>query len=191
MPGAEKTVVDKPAFGEIVEGIDIPVFNERAVRAAAGLLVVFGAWAWVTAYFTGDPSLLRAFGFVFFLDMIIRLTLSHHASPSMALGALIVRWQRPEWVGAAQKKTAWWLGFGLAFTACMGFGWLNFPLPVMLALCGVCLTFLFLEAAFGICVGCELHRLVSRTPPELCPGDRCTYTPPKRGDAHVFDERYS
>lgn len=185
MATSEKAASEKPDFGEMVEGIDIPVFNERAVRAAAGLLFVFGAFAWATAYFTGDVSLMRAFGFVFFVDMIIRLTLSHRFAPSMALGALIVRWQRPEWVGAAQKKTAWWLGFGIAFTACMGFGWLSFPLLWMLVLCGVCLTFLFLEAAFGICVGCELHRIFAKTPPQLCPGDRCTYSPPKRGEAHT------
>jgi hypothetical protein len=182
------TTVQKPDFGEAVEGIDTPVFNERTVRAAAGLLFVFGAWGWMTAFFTGDVSVMRAFGFIFFIDMAIRLTVSHRFSPSMALGALAVRWQRPEWVGAAQKKTAWWLGFGIAFIACLGFGWLGFPLIWMLALCGLCLAFLFLEAAFGICVGCELHRVFSKTPPELCPGDRCTYTPPKRGEAHSIQE---
>jgi hypothetical protein len=185
MSESEKAIAGKPDFGEMVKGIDIPVFNERAVRAAAGLLFVFGAFAWSTAFFTGDVSLMRAFGFIFFIDMIIRLALSHRLAPSLALGVLIVRWQRPEWVGAAQKKTAWWLGFAIAFTACMGFGWLNFPLLWMLVLCGVCLAFLFLEAAFGICVGCELHRVFSKTPPELCPGDRCTYTPPQRGEPHT------
>jgi hypothetical protein len=185
MASASADTSEAPDFGERVDGIDIPVFNERAVRAAAGLLFVFGAWGWMTAYFTGNPSLMRAFGFVFFLDMIIRLTMNHRFAPSMALGSLLVRWQRPEWVGAAQKKTAWWLGFGIAFTACMGFGWLSFPLTWMLVLCGVCLTFLFMEAALGICVGCELHRIFAKTPPELCPGDRCTYTPPKRGEKHT------
>jgi len=188
MGESNKTADTQPDFGEKVDGIDTPVFNERAVRAAAGLLFLVGAWGWMTAYFTGNVSLMQGFALLFFADMIIRLTISHRFAPAMAIGSLVTRWQRPEWVGAAQKKTAWWLGFGIAFTACMGFGWLNFPLTWMLVLCGICLGFLFLEAAFGICIGCELHRLLSKTPPELCPGDRCTYTPPARGVAHSIHD---
>ena len=184
MSDSPATAAQKPDFGEVVVGIDRPVFNERAVRAAAGLLFLLGFSGWMTAVLTGDAGLLRAFGMVFLVDMALRLTVSHRVAPSMALGGLLVRWQRPEWVGASQKRFAWWLGFGIAFFGCLGFGWLGFPLTWMLVLCAVCLGLLFLEAAMGICVGCEIQRLFSRTPPELCPGDRCRYTPPKRGEAH-------
>lgn len=184
MSSPAPTTPAAPEFGEAVEGIDIPVFNERAVRASAGLLFLLGSAGWVAAFFTGEVSLMRAFGVVFLIEMMMRLAVSHRFAPAMALGSLLVRWQRPEWVGASQKKTAWWLGFGIAFIGCLGFGWLGFPLAWMLVLCGLCLTLLFLEAAMGICVGCELHRLFAKTPPELCPGDRCSYTPPKRGESH-------
>jgi hypothetical protein len=113
------TETQQPDFGEKVEGIDIPVFNERAVRAAAGLLFVVGFSAAATAFFTGDIQPLRGFGILFLIDMGIRLTLNHRFAPSMALGSLIVRRQRPEWVGAAQKRLAWGIGFGMAFVGCL------------------------------------------------------------------------
>ena len=51
--------VDAPDFGERVDGIDVPVFNERAVRAAAGFLFVFGAFGWMTAYFQFNATILE------------------------------------------------------------------------------------------------------------------------------------
>lgn len=167
-------------FGERVEGIDIPVFNERAVRAAAGLLFLIGFSAVAHAYFTGDFQPVRAFGVLFLIDMGIRLGLNHRFAPSMALGALIVRRQRPEWVGAAQKRLAWGLGFAMAFVGCLGMGWFGIQNEVMLLWCSFCLGLMFLEAAFGICVGCELYRLFAKEKPQLCPGGVCDYTPPSR-----------
>lgn len=171
---------DSPDFGERVEGIDIPVFNERAVRAAAGILFVAGFTAWNYSWYTGDVQPLRAFAITFLIDMGVRVAVNHRFAPSMALGALIVRRQRPEWVGAAQKGLAWWLGFGMAFIACLGIGFGGLPAAFMFAMCGFCLFLMFLEAAFGICVGCELYRRFSKTPPQLCPGDVCNYDPPTR-----------
>jgi len=48
---ATQDTPDAPAFGERVEGIDIPVFNERAVRASAGLLFLVGFIGWMTAFY--------------------------------------------------------------------------------------------------------------------------------------------
>lgn len=173
-------VDEKPSFGERVPGIETLVFDERAVRASAGILFLLGFFGWMTALYTGNFQPLRAFGALFLIEMLIRLTVNHRFAPAMALGSLIVRWQRPEWVSATQKRFAWTLGFGIAFVGCLGFGWLGFPGIWMLVLCGVCLSFLFLEAAMGICVGCELQRVFSKTPPEMCPGDRCAYNPADR-----------
>ena len=174
------TTAEAPAFGEKVDGIDIPVFNERAVRASAGLLFLVGIVGWMLAFTTGNFQPLRAFGALFLIEMVMRLAVGHRFAPSMALGSLLVRWQRPEWVGASQKRFAWWLGFGIAAIGCTGFGWLGLPGWLMLSLCGLCLSLLFLEAAMGICVGCELQRLFAKEPPQLCPGDRCSYTPGDR-----------
>ncbi|TFD54429.1 DUF4395 domain-containing protein [Cryobacterium frigoriphilum] len=169
-------------FGERVDGIDIPVFNERAVRASAGLLFLVGMVAFMTAALTDNFDPLRAFAFIFMVDMMLRLFVSARYTPSMFLGALMVRRQRPEWVGADQKKLAWTLGLGLAFTSCVAMGLLGLDETVTLILCGLCLGILFLETAFGICVGCSLYRIFARTKPQLCPGDTCTYVPLTRAE---------
>lgn len=178
MSASESTV--EPAFGERVDGIDTPVFNERAVRAAAGVLVLPGLLAFMTAALTNDFDPLRAFGMVFLLDMTMRLFVSTRLAPSLALGALIVRRQRPEWVGAAQKKLTWQLGLGMAAASCVLTGWFGIEGVLLLWLCGVCISLLFLETAFGICLGCSLYRILAKEKPHLCPGDTCTYTPAVR-----------
>lgn len=175
-----ETSTKDPSFGERVEGFDIPVLNERAVRASAGILFLVGFIAVNYAFYTGDFQPVRGFGLLFMIDMGIRIGLDHRFAPSMVLGALIVRRQRPEWVGAQQKLLAWSLGFGMAFVACLGMGFLGLQNEYMLLFCSFCLALMFLEAAFGICVGCELYRVFAKTPPQLCPGDVCDYTPPTR-----------
>jgi len=107
------------------------------------------------------------------------------------LGTLITRPQRPEWVDANSKRLAWGLGLGMALAGCLALGWLGLPAVIAQSVCGVCLSLLYIEAAFGICVGCELARRFSRKPPTLCAGDTCTYVPPARGEGHtatVIDE---
>jgi hypothetical protein len=176
-PKKDKTL--KHEFGETVPGIDFGVFNERAVRAAAGILFLIGFFAWSLALLTENYGPLRAFGALFMLDMFIRLFFNAKYSPSMFLGSLIVKPQRPEWVDANPKKIAWYLGFGFVSVSCFTMGWLALTGPIPLVLCGVCISLLFLESSFGICVGCELARRFSKQPPRLCPGDVCNYTPEK------------
>jgi hypothetical protein len=181
---AEKTSSDSP-FGERIEGIDVPVFNEREVRAAAGILFLVGIVGYVTALTTGNFGPIRGFAILFLFDMMIRLFISPRLSPTMALSRLIIRRQRPEWVGAKQKQLAWGLGMGVALTACLMMGWLALPAIYTLILCGLCMGLLFLETAFGICIGCELSRAISKEKPELCPGDTCSYNPKDRRTAHL------
>jgi len=45
--------------------------------------------------------------------------------------------------------------------------------PISGIICLVCLVFLFFEAAFGICLGCQFYSLVYREQPTLCPGEVC------------------
>ena len=184
MTSSAERADEAPVFGEFVDGITIPVINERAVRASAGLLFLFGTIGFMTAALTGDFQLLRMFGMTFMLDMMMRLFVGTRFTPSLIIGSLIVRRQRPEWVGAEQKKLAWTFGLVMAFVSCGAMGFLGLSGEITLALCSVCLVLLFIESAFGICVGCEFQRLFSKTKPELCSGDTCTYVPPKRGERH-------
>lgn len=162
-------------FGQIVPEHDFEVFNEREIRASAGILFVVGFAGYMLAATTGSFDLARAFAVLFLLEIIIRLTLSPRYSPTLVLGRLAVRRQRPEWVDAQPKKIAWWLGFSLALSTCFAFGWLQAPLIVIFLLCGTCLFFLFLESAFGICIGCEIGQKFSKQKPRLCPGDSCNF----------------
>ncbi len=162
-----------PRLGSLVTGYEVPVVNERAVRAGAGLLLLGGSVAFGLALAGGTQRPLQPFGMYVMFDMLARVTLGDRWSPTLALGRLIVARQRPEWVGASQKQFAWWLGFGMALAACSSMGVFSAPLWVTLALCGTCLTLLYLETAFGICVGCSLQRLLTTTAPQYCPGDTC------------------
>ncbi|MDJ1372605.1 DUF4395 domain-containing protein [Gulosibacter molinativorax] len=178
MPGQSpvtetETSPESPTIGQYVAGYEIPVIDERAVRAAAGILFLLGGAAFATAAFTGSTQPLQPFGMFFMIDMLTRVVAGDRWSPTMALGRLAVRGQQPEWVGAPQKKFAWWLGFGLAAVSCGGMGFLAAPLAVTLALCGLCLTLLFLETAFGICVGCLLQARFGKQAPMYCPGGKC------------------
>lgn len=160
-------------MGRIVPGYLVPVVNEREARAAAGLLFLPGIVLYVTAVHLGSAEPLKPFGAVFVLDMLIRVLVGDRWAPSLAIARLIVSRQQPEWVGAPQKRFAWWLGYGMGIVACLSTGLLNAPLWVTLTLCGTCLTLLFAEAAFGICVGCKLQSLFSRTAPQYCAGGAC------------------
>lgn len=160
-------------IGRTVPGHEVPVIDERAVRAAAGVLLLAGGSAFALALFQQSVRPLLPFAVVFVMDMMVRLIAGDRWSPTLALGRLVVRGQRPEWVGAEQKEFAWWLGVALALTSCLTMGLFAVPLGVTLALCGACLSLLFLETAFGICVGCALQARFGRRPPKYCPGGTC------------------
>lgn len=167
------TSIQGARIGRNVPGYEVPVINEHAVRAAAGILFLCGALVSTAALFTGTAQPLKPFGMYFMMDMLIRLTAGDRRSPTMTLGRLAVRQREPLWVGAPQKEFAWWFGFGLALVSCASMGLFAAPLWVTLTLCAVCLTLLFLEAAFGICVGCSLYKHVGKQEPQYCPGGSC------------------
>lgn len=128
-------------FGEMVEGIEFPVFNERAIRASAGLLFLFGFSGWMIAATLGVYQPLRAFGMAFMLDMFLRLFVGAKWVPSLILANLVVRAQRPEWVDAEPKKLAWTIGFVMVTASCMSMGLFALTGVLPLILCGVCLSF--------------------------------------------------
>ena len=64
---------DKVRFGEIVEGYDIPVLNEREIRAASGMLFLLMFTSLIIIIFKGDFLLIK-YGITFFLsDFLIRI----------------------------------------------------------------------------------------------------------------------
>jgi len=160
-------------FGETVAGYDIPVLNEREIRAGAGLLFLIMFIAILTAIMKSDFLLLK-YGIVIFLtDIAIRVLVSPRYAPSLIAGRLIVRNQTPEYVGAQQKKFAWVIGLVLALTMLVLQVIMNTFSPITGLICLICLVFLFFETAFGICIGCKIYSLIYKEKAQYCPGEVC------------------
>lgn len=168
--------MNKINFGENVGGYNIPVLNEREIRASAGLLFLVLFSSIMLVHFEGDFLVLKYFVTIFLTDFIIRIFVNPKFSPSLILGRLIVSRQRPEYVGAAQKKFAWKIGFGLAATMFVLLIVVNAHSIISAVSCLLCLLLLFLESAFGICAGCWVYGLYYKEKVEYCPGEICDAT---------------
>jgi hypothetical protein len=161
------------AFGERVPGYDIPVLNEREIRAAAGILFLVIFISLMIILFKND-FLLAKYSITFFLtDFVIRVFINPKFSPSLIIGRLIVRNQTPEYVGAKQKKFAWIIGVILSATMFVFLILVNAYSPITGIVCLMCLIFLFFESAFGICLACKLYSAIYRDKVQYCPGEVC------------------
>lgn len=159
-------------YGEKVAGYDVPVLNEREARAAAGILFI-GAFIGLTnGVMLGTAIFSEYFVTFFAIDFTMRIIQPRYA-PSLMLGRLFVRNQIPEYVGAQQKRFAWALGFILAWPM-FYYLVIDFqPNPIKVLVCLICMTLLFLESAFSICLGCKLFNLFKKEKATHCPGGVC------------------
>jgi uncharacterized membrane protein len=160
-------------FGEKVEGFDVPVLNEREARAGAGILFLFAMISFFNAYLTHRFVFTQIFVTFFMVDFFLRIFINPKYSPSLILGRLFVQQQSPEYVGAAQKRFAWSIGFTLSVIMFFIIVVFAYTTPIKIAICLLCLAFLFSESAFGICIGCMLYHWVYHTSPQYCPGNVC------------------
>jgi hypothetical protein len=166
-------------FGEKIDGFDVRVLNERAVRAGAGLLFFLAIIAFMNAWLMGNFHPTRVFVVAFLIDFSLRVFINPRYAPSLIVGQWMVRRQQPEWTGAPQKRFAWAIGFALALTMMYLVVLNNIIGPINLIVCAMCLTFLFFETAFGICIGCKIYNRFSRQKAQLCPGGSCEVLPSK------------
>jgi hypothetical protein len=160
-------------FGEHVEGYDIPVLNEREIRASAGILFLFIFVSLMLAIFRQNLLLIKYVITFFLTDFIIRVFVNPKYSPTLIIGRLIVGRQRPEYVGAAQKQFAWIIGLVLATIMFIHLVIMNATSPIAGLICLICLVFLFFESAFGICLGCLFYGWFYRGKAQYCPGEVC------------------
>jgi hypothetical protein len=160
-------------FGENVEGYDIPVLNEREIRAAAGILFLATFLSLMFIVFRGNFVPIKYVVTFFLIDFIIRVFISPGYSPTLIIGRLIVRNQNPEYVGARQKKFAWIIGVALSAIMFIFLVLVNAYSPITGIGCLICLVFLFFEAAFGICLGCKFYPLFFKKQVQYCPGEIC------------------
>lgn len=160
-------------FGENVEGYNIPVLNERELRAAAGILFLMMYTSIMFVVFQNNYMVLKYSIVIFLSDFVIRVFVNPRFSPTLIVGRMIVRRQVPEYVGAPQKKFAWMIGVTMSATMFVLIGILNLDTPITTLLCHTCLILLFFEAVFGICIGCKIYSRVYGEKAQYCPGEVC------------------
>jgi len=160
-------------FGETVEGYNIPVLNEREIRAAAGILFFFTFLSLMFIVFKGSFLMIKYVITIFMADFIIRVFINPKFAPTLIIGRLIVSRQNPEYVGAAQKKLAWIIGIVLSSTMFVLMVVVNSYSVITGIICLICLVFLFFESVFGICLGCLFYNLIYKEKAQHCPGEIC------------------
>ena len=160
-------------FGEIVDGYDIPVINEREARAGAGILLLPGMFSFLNAYLTHDFLFTKIFVTYFMIDFFLRIFINPNYAPSLILGRFFVKNQTPEYVGATQKKFAWSIGFILSIIMFVIIVILEMMTPIKIVICLICIGLLFSETAFGICLGCIIYHHLYKKSPQYCPGNVC------------------
>jgi Domain of unknown function (DUF4395) len=160
-------------FGEDVQGYNIPVLNEREIRAAAGILFLSTYTSLMFILFKENFVPIKYMITLFLMDFLIRVFINPKFSPTLIFARLIVRNQTPEYVGAPQKKFAWIIGVVLSGTMFVFFNIVNAFSPITGIICLICLVFLFFESAFGICIGCKFYHLFYKDKVQYCPGEVC------------------
>jgi hypothetical protein len=172
-------------FGRIIPHLhidgtlaDYPVLNERDARASAGIMLMLGVFSSFEAFFLKNISYLQITVVLFFIEFLLRV-INPYFAPFYTVGRLLVANQKPEWVGAIQKRFAWSLGLGMASVVLILLA-LNMRGLVIQLFCFTCLILMWLESACGICVGCKLYHAAIRakilpTPTNMpaCPGGVC------------------
>lgn len=159
-------------YGLRVPGYDVTVINEREARAAAGILFMLGMIVIFVGIGFGHIIVARVYLAFMFVDFTARM-ISPNYSPSLLLGKFAVRNQTPEYVGGLQKRFSWTIGWFISLPMMWWFV-IHWDITFYKVLvCILCLTLMFLESAFSICLGCMLYKLIVREDPQYCPGGTC------------------
>jgi hypothetical protein len=166
-------------FGETLDGYAVPVLNERAVRASAGILFVAALVSFMNAWLLGNFQPTRIFVLMFVVDFTVRVFVNPTYSPSFIIGQWFVRQQQPEYVGAPQKRFAWAIALVLSFVMTYLIVLKGVIGPINILVCATCLTLMFFETSFGICLGCKVYNLFHKQQAQLCPGAVCDASAPK------------
>lgn len=160
-------------FGEIVSGYSIPVLNNREIRATAGIMFLFAFISLVLILSTGNFVPVKYALSVFVIEFSIRLLVAPKLAPLLIIGRLIVGNQTPEYVGAEQKRFAWYIGFIISTVMFFLLVVVNAYSPITGIACFICLILMFFESAFGICLGCKFYGILKKDTAQYCPGEIC------------------
>ena len=170
-------------FGKNIEGINYKVLDERVMRGSAGIMLMLAFIAFANGFILREFIVIPYIAGFLALNFIIGIFISSKFAPTILISQLIVKKQTPFYIGAIQKKFAWSLGLTLSTAIFILSLFLlqdvTYFDPVCL-LCLICIALLYLETAFGICVGCKLYDValklkLFKAPDEKpnCIGDSC------------------
>ena len=153
------------SFGEPSEDFGYKILDERVMRGSSGIMLLLGLIAFVNGFVVKNYAVIPYISGFLMLNFLIGVFVNPKYSPTVFLATLATWKQSPLPIGAIQKKFAWSLGLGLSVAIFVmslflvnDASWFD---PVCM-LCLVCLALLFLETAFGICVGCQTYFLAIR-----------------------------
>ncbi|KIM12833.1 MAG: hypothetical protein KU37_00090 [Sulfuricurvum sp. PC08-66] len=170
-------------FGRWDATLGYAVVDERTMRASAGLMLLLGVIAMINGFVLSNYEVIPYISGFMMTNFLIGIFVNLEWAPTYFIAKRIVAKQTPLYIGAVQKRFAW--GLGLLLTT--GVFVLSFFLlqdvsyfENVCSLCLWCTIFVYLESAFGICVGCKLYFLAIRLrllkEPEIrpnCMGDAC------------------
>ena len=160
-------------FGENVEGYAIPVLNNREIRATAGIMFLLAFISLILILSNGNFVPVKYVLSVFVVEFFIRLFINPKYAPLLIIGRIIVSNQNPEFVGAEQKKFAWFIGFTISVIMFFLLVIMNAFSPITGFACLICLILMFSESAFGICIGCKMYGFIKKDKAQYCPGEVC------------------
>ncbi|MGC2165328.1 MAG: DUF4395 domain-containing protein [Gallionella sp.] len=180
-------------YGETIDGLVINgrsikggVFDERRVQAAAGITLVLGAVAFVYAYFGKEYVPIKTVTTFFFVEFFVRVAFGIQYSPVGIVAKWLTQSRTPLWVSARPKRFAWSMGLVLSL-AMMIITNVNIRGGLPLSICLLCMTLMWLEAVLGLCLGCEIYRLLVRRgwmgrddTYEVCSNGACELDEPER-----------
>lgn len=134
-----------------------PVLNERAIRATAWLM--FAIWFAVMMYtiLTKDRSILYWILPIFWLQFFVVSLWWPSYAPFSLLWQRLVKNQRPEYVGAIQKRFARGMWLIMATIMMLLVFVFDIRSGIPFVLCGICLLFMWLESAVWLCVWCKIY----------------------------------
>jgi hypothetical protein len=135
--------------------------DEHRVRAAAGLTMAGGAIAFACAVLGANPIAIRIVTVVFAIDFALRVADRLEHSPVGVVAGWLVRWQPPQLVSTRPKRFAWSLGLAMAMTMAVITN-LGVRGALPRTICVICLVLMWAEAVLGLCIGCQLYRVLVR-----------------------------
>ena len=156
------------------------VFNERAIRATAGIMLLVGVVTFFVIYTTKEFTYLYPTLFAFWVQFLMSVLWWPRYAPFSLLGSWVVSNQAPDYVWAVQKRFAWGIGLAMATTMIVLTVWFGVTWWRPFAICMTCLFFMWMESTLGICVWCKIYLWLLHlwwiAEPEhrpTCPGGAC------------------